>query len=115
MFDQFRQRLETIFIFTNTRRKAARSRRAGLWLELLENRLAPTTYTWTPTAAGTFDWNNPANWSPNTGFPKAADDVANVTSALAGNQTIKLNVPIQVGTLNIGAPSGTSAFTIAAG
>src|ERR1700730_1579805 len=103
---QFRERLETIFAKPGKRR--GQPRRVSLLLELLENRLAPTTYTWTPTAAGSFDWNSAANWAPHTGFPHAADDVANVTSALAGNETIKLNVAIKVGTLNIGAASGTS-------
>jgi autotransporter-associated beta strand protein len=96
-------------------KRQRKQRRSFFLLETLESRLAPTTYNWAPTAAGTFDWNNPANWAPNTGFPKAADDVANVTSALAGNETINLNVAVQVGTLNIGASSGASAFTLAAG
>jgi hypothetical protein len=86
-------------------------------VELLEDRVVPTTYAWLPTAAGTFDWNNPANWTvvsgPGTTFPNAQDDVAQINSALTGAETINLNTNITVGTLDIGASSGTNAFTIA--
>src|SRR4051812_12509402 len=75
---------------------------ARLAVECLEARETPTTYTWTPTAAGTFDWNNAANWG-GAGFPNAADDVANINNDIAaGTQIINLNVPIKVGTLNLG-------------
>ncbi len=83
-------------------------------LETLETRVVPTSYTWIQTGAGTFNWNSAANWSPNTGFPNATGDTANITSALAGNETINLNQAITVGTLNIGAFSGTKTFTVAA-
>lgn len=88
------------------------SRKPGrLALECLESRETPATYTWTPTAAGTFDWNNAANWG-GAGFPNAADDVVNLnTDIAAGTQIINLNVPIKVGTINIG-DSGTGAAGI---
>lgn len=58
--------------------------------------------TWTPTAAGTYAWNDDANWS--AAFPNAAGAVANINNDISGNQTI--TVPggdgITVGTLNIG-------------
>jgi autotransporter-associated beta strand protein len=84
-------------------------------MELLERRVVPTVYTWTPTGPGPFHWFDPANWTPNTGFPNSPADVANVTSALTSNETINLDIPIHVGTLNVGASSGTSTFTIASG
>jgi fibronectin-binding autotransporter adhesin len=93
------------------------SKRHPMNVELLEDRVVPTTYSWIPTAAGTFDWNNSANWSvvsgPGTTFPSVQGDVALVQSALAGDETINLNQGIIVGTLDIGASSGTNAFTIA--
>jgi autotransporter-associated beta strand protein len=109
---QFRKFVQSIFTKASQRR--GKSRRSRLFVEDLESRVVPTSYTWNQTAAGAFDWNNPANWTPNTGFPNAAGDVANINAALAGNETINLNIPITVGTINIGASSGTSTFTVAA-
>jgi fibronectin-binding autotransporter adhesin len=91
-----------------------RPRRLHLGVELLERREVPTAYTWAQTAAGSYDWNDPNNWSPNSGFPSAAGDIANLTSPLAANETVNLNVPITVGTLNLGASVGTNTFTLAA-
>src|SRR5262249_12515147 len=107
---EFRKSLKSMFL----KPTKTRSRRWRLCLEQLETRVLPTAYSWNPTTAGPLDWNNTANWTPNTGHPNEVDDVANVTSALTANQTINLNVPITIGTPNIGASSGTSAFTIAA-
>ena len=38
---------------------------------ILEQRLAPTAYTWTPTAAVTYSWNDAANWG-GSGFPASS-------------------------------------------
>ncbi len=82
--------------------------------------VAPSVFaasdTWVPTAAGPYGWNDPANWATTTQFPNGIDDVANVNINTAGAQTIELNEPITVGTLNLG--DSTTAFfaqTIAAG
>ncbi len=72
-------------------------------------------FTWVPTAGGTYDWNVPANWNPNTGFPGEPEDVANLNNNIAGNQTVRLREDITLGVLNLGdaAASGASfAFTI---
>jgi autotransporter-associated beta strand protein len=99
---------------SSTRRRASeKRRRCHLQVEVLEQRTVPTTYAWKPTAPGTFDWNSAANWG-GAGYPHLADDVANLTSALTGNETVNLNVPITVGTLNIGASSGASSFVVKA-
>ncbi|QEL16368.1 beta strand repeat-containing protein [Limnoglobus roseus] len=90
--------------------KRLRTRRP-LAVEALEGRDVPATFTWTPTAPGTYSWNDAANWG-GAGFPNAIDDVANLTAALVGNQHVNLNVPITVGTLNIGSTTATGAFTV---
>ncbi|OWK37752.1 beta strand repeat-containing protein [Fimbriiglobus ruber] len=102
------------FVSRATRKRVRQIVRRPLGIEALESRLVPTAYTWSQTAAGTFAWNDAANWG-GAGFPNAAGDVANVTSALAGNETINLTVPITVGSLTVGSSAAAGAFTIAAG
>lgn len=71
-------------------------------------------YTWTPTTAGTFDWDDASgNWT--SGFPNAISDAATFSSTLTGAQTINLNQAVTVGTLNLGGTSASNAYTIAAG
>lgn len=73
-------------------------------------------YTWTPTAAGTFNWDDASsNWS--AGFPDATGDVANIVQDFSGAQAINLNQAITVGSLtfNDTGASGDSAVTLAAG
>ncbi|HEX2617086.1 MAG TPA: hypothetical protein VHL57_06050, partial [Flavobacteriales bacterium] len=64
--------------------------------------LAQTSYTWTGTAGSA--WNNAANWSPNTGFPLAADHATIVAAAnapvLDANRTIT-NLTLTSGTLDL--------------
>ena len=75
-----------------------------------------TAYTWTPTAAATYSWDNPtSNWT--SGFPNAIGDTANIGVDFAGAQTINLNQAIKVGSLTINdtGVSSDSAITIAPG
>lgn len=84
---------------------------------------APAIYTWNQTAAGPFSWDYVAsdNWDqsvgePNTTYPNAAGQTANITTALTASQTI--NVPaggVTVGTLTLGATSGTFIYTLQGG
>ena len=73
------------------------------------------TYNWTPTAAGTsYNWDNSGgqnNWGTGSGglFLNAVDATANLTNNLTGNQTIRLNQAITIGTLNIG-DTGSSYY-----
>src|SRR5262249_6722129 len=88
-------------------------------LEALEDRLPPTVYTWAPTAAGTFQWATSSNWQVNgqstNSYPHQAGDEADLTSALKGNESIDLGSnSIFIGTLQIGAASGSNTFTILA-
>jgi len=76
-----------------------------------------TTYTWTPTAAGTYNWNNAAsqnNWGTGAGgtFPVLAEDVADQSLNILSNQVIDLNQAIVLGILEIGDTTGSSTFTI---
>jgi hypothetical protein len=100
-----------------TARRPPPTRRARLGLEALEAREVPATYTWTPTAAGAFNWNDPANWTggPAGTFPNAVGDVANLTANLVGNQAIRLNTAILVGTLNLGSASTAGKYTVLGG
>jgi len=77
---------------------------------------AQTTGTWVPTTAGTFAWDDPNNWNPDTAFPNGIGAVANLNNNIAGTQTIQLNQAITVGTLNFGdSASAFSPMTLAAG
>ncbi len=73
-----------------------------------------TTYDWNQTAAGGYNWNNPANWVGGVDFPNAVGDVANInTNVVAGAgavHAVYLRQDITIGSLAIGdaAASGTS-------
>ena len=92
-------------------------KRSGLILATL---LAPAvlsagTATWKQTAAGTYSWNDTANWNPAT-IPNATNDVANMGVSLAGSQTINLNIPVTLGKLTLGGNTTTAnTMLLAAG
>ena len=62
-----------------------------LYLELLEERLAPSTVVWTGNGDGT-NWNNPANWSPQGVPGNTADVTINVSGAVVNYSTGTLTV-----------------------
>src|SRR5437667_30462 len=82
--------------------KRAQQKRAGVIaavagatvMSLFSPAARATSYTWSSTAAGTYDWNAPANWG-GVGFPNAITDIANLNVALSGN--VNINVPDSVG------------------
>jgi fibronectin-binding autotransporter adhesin len=79
-----------------------------LWCGTLS--LGAASYTWTPTATGTYDWNAAvSNWT--SGFPNAAAAVANLNIDIAGNQTIRLRQNITLGVLNLGDSAGATPNT----
>lgn len=79
---------------------------AGLALSSLAD-----TYSWTKKTTGSYDWNAAANWSPNTGFPNAVGDVANITASATGYVTNALNqATVTVGILNIGDSGATTDY-----
>ena len=69
-----------------------------------------TVSQWTPTAAGTgYTWSTPtSNWT--NGVPNSANTTAQLTNAIAGNQTITLDIPVTLNELDIGA---ANSFTLA--
>ena len=75
--------------------------------------VVPTTFNWVQTAPGAYNWNDPANWG-GIGFPNYAGDVANLATALTGNETISLNQAITVGTIDMGSTGTSGTFTIVA-
>lgn len=68
---------------------------------------------WTPTAGGTYSWNDNANWDAT--FPDAAGAVANLSLDITGNQAINLNANQTVGSLTIGDTDSSNTLTINAG
>ena len=58
-------------------------------------------------------WNVGANWSNNASFPNFAGALAVITNGITASQTIDLNQTITLGSLVLGAPNGSSAYTIA--
>lgn len=75
--------------------------------------------TWTPTAAGTYDWNvlGATGWT--TGIPNASGDTANINIDILGAQTINLATGTAanrtITDLNLGDLNGSHSFTIASG
>ncbi|MBM3868228.1 MAG: hypothetical protein FJ384_04775, partial [Verrucomicrobia bacterium] len=72
--------------------------------------------TWSQSAVNTYSWTDSANWG-GSGFPDAIGDIANLSGALDGAQTVNLNAVITIGELNFGAsaPSSAAGYTLAGG
>ena len=84
--------------------------RAWLWIAacLIPLSASAETYTWVPTAAGNYAWNDQANWTSNTsGYPSVLGDTANLNINLAGAQSVTLDEAITLGTLNLGDSTST--------
>src|SRR5438874_2224895 len=60
-------------------------------------------YNWTPTAAGSFNWTDAANWSGGSNpFPQLTDDSATIQPGPAGPVNINLPISVSIGNLNFG-------------
>ena len=72
--------------------------------------------TWSQTAVNTYSWADSANWG-GLGSPNAIGDIANLSGALEGAQTVNLGAIITLGELNFGAsaPSSAAGYTLAGG
>ncbi len=76
---------------------------------------APITAYWTNIiTAMPQNWNVDANWTNSGAFPDNVGELAVINAAIAAPQTIDLNQTISLGTLEIGAPSASASYTIAA-
>lgn len=65
-----------------------------------------SSFTWTGTTNN--DWNTITNWTPNTGFPNAIDDVATFSSTFTNQPNVGASTFI-VGTINFQTtPTGTT-------
>src|SRR5580700_1052938 len=84
-------------------RKFPRQIWTSLALEELEDRTLLTTYAWTGLGGDSL-WNDPNNWG-GAGFPNAIGDVANFTGTYSAAQTVVVNQPITVGTIDFGTAS----------
>lgn len=81
--------------------------------------LQAASYTWVPTAGGTYQWPTTSqdNWGTGVAglFPNAAGDEANLNINTLGNQTIDLNQNITVGILNYGDSNSSHSMNINTG
>ena len=73
-----------------------------------------TTYTWTQTGTGPYNWDDNANWG-GAGFPNGAADVGRMTNTITVLQTNNLNQAITLNSLYVkgGAHIGTYGYLIA--
>ena len=73
--------------------------------DILEDRAVPATFVWTG-AAGDSNWSTAGNWSPSTGVPKAASDIAQFTGNYTAAQNITLSAAITVGEIDFNYTGG---------
>lgn len=66
-----------------------------------------TIYNWNVLGGGAQNWQDAANWDPNTAFPNLATDDANLGVALTGNLTLDVGATsVTTGNLTIGGTAG---------
>lgn len=70
---------------------------------------AQTSGTWNVNANG--NWSATGSWLGGV-IPNGIDDVANITFQISANRTVTLDVPVTLGTMNVGDLSGGSSYTI---
>ena len=80
----------------------------GIALLAVSSANAQTAGTWNLNGNG--NWNTAGNWTG--GIPNGIDDIANITNQITTTRTITLDVPVTLGTMNIGDLSGGSSFTV---
>ncbi|MDZ7618060.1 MAG: hypothetical protein U1E05_13735, partial [Patescibacteria group bacterium] len=59
---------------------------------------------------GADNWNAASRWT--NGIPNAVDDTARLIHQIAASRTITLDVPVMLGTLEIGDVSGGHSYTL---
>jgi hypothetical protein len=113
-----RSRFESARLPRNRRRPRTQAgARYRLGLELLEDRLTPSTVTWVGSSG---DWNTGTNWSNGVG-PGAGDDAvintANITVHLSTNVHTVQSVTVSNGTLSLegGALKDTGNLQVSSG
>lgn len=75
-----------------------------------------TTGNWKLNANG--NWSSAASWDnldAGTSYPSGMDAVANLINQISATRTVTLDVPVTLGTLNIGDVSGGHSFNISGG
>lgn len=78
--------------------------------------VVPETAYWTNVnTAAPQNWNVNGNWTNASVFPNSSGELAVISADIPSPQTINLNEPITVGSMQIGDPAGSASYTIAAG
>lgn len=75
-----------------------------------------TTGSWNINANG--NWSSAASWTnldAGTSYPSGIDAIANLTNQISTTRTVTMDVPVTLGTLNIGDVSGGHTFNISGG
>lgn len=87
---------------------------AGL-LGLAASPVGAAVYTWTTTAAGTYEWETGANWLGGTAPTPASGDTVDFSTVNIGAITLNLNADQTATIWKFGDTSGTDAWTVATG
>src|SRR5947209_7536619 len=111
-----RQHLLSVFESARSRtslRRSLEGRRRRLAVEEFEARVVPTAYTWSQTGAGTFNWDDAANWG-GAGTPSVAGDTATFPNTVVGAQVVNVNVAETLASITLSTGAG-GALTLQTG